>query len=438
MTGDAPTSVSRLAATPVWPAFVAGAVAQYAGAAVAVGVFAQAPPSVVGWLRTLFGGLVVVALTRPAWVVSAPRRVARAALLGLVTLGMNIVFYEAISRVDLGVAVAVEFIGPVAVAALGTRGRRGTASLVAVAVGVVLVSGALDGTVTVGALWAVGAGVLWGGYIVLGARVSAAHAGTQGRRRRGIEDLGVGLFVAAVAAAPVVVGVSAITGVSAPSASVLALCAVIGVLSSAVPYVLDQIVLTRIGRARFALLLALLPVTAAVVGAVTLRQAPSPAEVLGIGAVVVAILMAPREAPAAGSRRSDPVGVAPWTVMSPQTKTPPGPLVHLCPRATWLAAHRRGRLEPDSLHDVGFIHLSALSQVHVPATALFAGREDIVLLEIDPERVPAEIRWEDGDPPHPDGWQFPHLYGPLPVTAVTHVHPYRPDPDGTFGPRATF
>jgi inner membrane transporter RhtA len=433
---DARAVVERLGAAPVWPMFVIGAIAQYGGAAVAVGLFTQASPSVVGWLRTLFAGVVVVAVTRPGWIVSAPRRVVRATTLGMATLGMNVVFYEAISRVDLGVAVAVEFVGPVAVAAVGTRGLRGAASLVAVIVGVVLVSGALEGTVTVGALWAVGAGVLWGGYIVLGARVSASHAGTDGRGRRGIEDLGVGLTVAAVAAAPVVVGVSVITGASTPSASAVALCVIVGVLSSAVPYVFDQIVLTRIGRARFAVLLALLPVTAALVGAITLRQAPSPTEVLGIAAVVLAILAAPRGA-AAGDDGPRVHGVAPWTVMPPQTNTPPGPLVHLCPKSTWLAAHTHGRLEPNSLHEVGFIHLSALSQVHVPATALFAGRDDIVLLEIDPERVPAEIRWEDGDPPHPDGWQFPHLYGPLPVTAVTHVHPYRPDPDGTFRPRSS-
>ncbi|MBE7162684.1 MAG: DUF952 domain-containing protein [Williamsia herbipolensis] len=438
MTRSPSTWSSRLSAAPVWPAFVAGAVAQYGGAAVAVGLFTQAPPSMVGWLRTLFGGLVVVAVTRPSWVLSAPRRVVRAAMLGLVTLSMNIVFYEAISRVDLGVAVAVEFLGPVAVAAVGTRGARGAASLVAVAVGVVLVSGAPAGTVTVGALWAVGAGVLWGGYIVLGARVSAAHEGAVGRGRRGIEDLGVGLSVAAVATAPVVVGVSVLTGVSTPPAAAVALCVVVGVLSSAVPYVLDQVVLTRVGRARFALLLALLPVTAALVGAAALRQAPSTPEILGIAAVVGAILLAPREVPALGTPRSPRRGVAPWTVMPQQTNTPPGPLVHLCPKPTWLAAHSHGRLEPDSLHDVGFIHLSALSQVHVPANALFRGRDDLVLLEIDPQRVPAEIRWEDGDPPHPDGWQFPHLYGPLPVTAVTHVHPYRPGPDGTFSSRASF
>ncbi|MCP2195402.1 DUF952 domain-containing protein [Williamsia deligens] len=423
---------------PVWPAFVVGAVAQYVGAAVAVGVFPRADPATVGWLRTLFGGLAVVLVARPSWVFADRRRTARAAVFGLVTLAMNIAFYQAISRVDLGVAVAVEFVGPVVVAALGTRGARGSAALVSVIVGVVLVSGALDGEVTVGVLWAVAAGGLWGGYIVLGARVSSTHAGRDGRWRRGVEDLGVGLTAAGIAAAPVVLTVSAVTGASWPSPAVVGLCVVVGVLSSATPYVLDQIVLVRIGRARFALLLALLPLTAAVVGAVALRQAPSVAELIGMAAVVVAIVVAPREVSAGGSTPSRHGGVAPWSAMPSQTNTPPGPLVHLCPKSTWLAAHTHGRLEPESLRELGFVHLSALSQVHVPANALFAGREDIVLLEIDPERVPAEIRWEDGDPPHPDGWQFPHLYGPLPVTAITQVHVYLPDADGTFGPRTAF
>lgn len=114
-----------------------------------------------------------------------------------------------------------------------------------------------------------------------------------------------------------------------------------------------------------------------------------------------------------------------------------GPLVHLCAKPEWIHAHARGRLEPESLETTGFIHLSGLVQVHIPADALYRGRTDLVLLEIDPARVPAEIVWEDGDPPHPDGLQFPHLYGPLPVTAVTRVHDYLPESDGTFAPRAT-
>ncbi len=121
--------------------------------------------------------------------------------------------------------------------------------------------------------------------------------------------------------------------------------------------------------------------------------------------------------------------------MTDSTTPPPGPLVHLCPKPDWVHAHAHGRLEPQSLEQQGFIHLSALSQVHIPANAIFRDRTDLVLLEIDAERVPAEIVWEDGDPPHPDGLQFPHLYGPLPVTAVVRVHDYLPEPDGTFTER---
>ena len=114
-----------------------------------------------------------------------------------------------------------------------------------------------------------------------------------------------------------------------------------------------------------------------------------------------------------------------------------GPVVHLCPKPDWVHASSHGRLEPESLSTVGFIHLSDLRHVHIPANAVFAGRTDLVLLEIDPQRVPADIVWEDGDPPHPDGIAFPHLYGPLPVTAVIRVHDYQPGPDGTFAPRTT-
>ncbi|WP_188492362.1 DUF952 domain-containing protein [Williamsia phyllosphaerae] len=124
---------------------------------------------------------------------------------------------------------------------------------------------------------------------------------------------------------------------------------------------------------------------------------------------------------------------------SPSSQShPETPLVHLCAKPDWVRAHAYGRLAPDSLDQVGFIHLSALEQVHIPANAIFRDRTDLVLLEIDPARVPADIVWEDGDPPHPDGIQFPHLYGPLPVTAVSRVHDYLPESDGTFAARTTF
>ncbi len=121
----------------------------------------------------------------------------------------------------------------------------------------------------------------------------------------------------------------------------------------------------------------------------------------------------------------------------PPSAASPSPLVHLCAKQDWVGAHRRGRLEPQSLAQVGFIHLSALEQVHIPANAFYRGRSDLLLLEVEAARVPADIVWEDGDPPHPDGIQFPHLYGPLPVTAVVGVRDYLPEPDGTFDCRTS-
>ncbi len=95
----------------------------------------------------------------------------------------------------------------------------------------------------------------------------------------------------------------------------------------------------------------------------------------------------------------------------------------------------RGQAEyvPDSYGEVGFVHLSTPRQVHLPANRLFPGREDLVLLRVDPARLNAPVRWEPGVPSDPESMRFPHLYGPLPIAAVTAVLDYRPGPDGTFG-----
>ncbi|GAA1464179.1 EamA family transporter [Williamsia maris] len=292
----------------VWVLFVVSAVCQYLGAGIAVPLFDHTDPAVIAWLRTVTGGIVLVAITRPIWVVRDPRRLLRATMFGLVTTGMNVAFYLAISDIDLGVAVAIEFIGPTAVAAVSTRGPRGVAAIVAVVLGVVLASGASPSGSVFGVSFAVLAGVLWAGYIVLGARVSGATATELGGRRRwrtGVEDLGVGLAVAGLLTAPVVLGVSEITGSIGLSVGVVAAVAAVGVLSSVIPYVLDQVVLTRIGRGRFALMLALLPATAVLVGAVVLAQVPTITELVGIALVIVAITLS------AGTDRADEVGSEP-------------------------------------------------------------------------------------------------------------------------------
>lgn len=120
-------------------------------------------------------------------------------------------------------------------------------------------------------------------------------------------------------------------------------------------------------------------------------------------------------------------------------KPPPRPpeLVHLCPAADWQVATERGEHRPASLDAVGFVHLSAPAQVHLPANRLYAGRSDLVLLLIDPARLPGEVRWEPGVPTDPGGMLFPHLYGPLPVAAVLQVTPYPPGDDGAFPPAVT-
>jgi uncharacterized protein (DUF952 family) len=108
--------------------------------------------------------------------------------------------------------------------------------------------------------------------------------------------------------------------------------------------------------------------------------------------------------------------------------------VHLCGAEEWAVAERTGVHAPDSLEAVGFVHLSSVEQVHLPANRLYADRTDLMLLRIDGARLASPVRWEPGVASDPDGMEFPHLYGPLPVTAVISVTAYRPGPDGRYAP----
>jgi inner membrane transporter RhtA len=214
-------------------------------------------------------------------------RVLRAAAFGLATAGMNIAFYEAIARLPLGTAVAVEFCGPVAVAALASRRPRDIAAVVLAAVGVALIADVRWSGSPSGVLWALAAAALWAAYIVLGKRVAGAG--------NGLDDMAVGFAVAAVVLMPVLF-LGGGTGLAALGDPLVLLLAVgVGVLSSVVPYVLDQIVLRRVGQARFAVLLALLPATATIVGLVALAQVPSPLEAVGIAAVIAAVALRSRD-----------------------------------------------------------------------------------------------------------------------------------------------
>ncbi|MFD9892101.1 DUF952 domain-containing protein [Amycolatopsis sp. NPDC059027] len=107
-------------------------------------------------------------------------------------------------------------------------------------------------------------------------------------------------------------------------------------------------------------------------------------------------------------------------------------IVHICSRDDWQNVEDEYR--PASLGDVGFVHCADPGTVHLPANALFTGRTDLVLLEIDVAAVGAPVRWEDGDPPHPAGIWFPHVYGPIPRAAVVAVHEFPAQSDGRYLP----
>ncbi|MDD7937856.1 DUF952 domain-containing protein [Actinomycetospora lutea] len=113
-------------------------------------------------------------------------------------------------------------------------------------------------------------------------------------------------------------------------------------------------------------------------------------------------------------------------------------ILHLCTRAELDAARAEGARCPPSLDDVGFVHCSDPGTVHLPATRLFAGRSDVVVLVVDPARLDVPVRWEPGvgagGGEDPRGPWFPHVYGPLSLDAVVAVHDLTPGADGTFRP----
>jgi inner membrane transporter RhtA len=279
-------SVIRATRLPAPLLFVFGGVSMYLGAAVAVQLFDELSPSVVAWLRQLGASIVLLAWRRPGRAAWRGKIFWLAAVFGMVTAAMNLVFYEAIHRLPLGTAVALEFVGPVLVAAFGSRSVRDLAALVIVVSGVVLIADVRWAGSTLGVLFALSAAVLWAAYIVLGKRVASAGLGVDG--------LAVGFCVATVVLSPLALG----AGPAWASPRLLALGVGVGVLATVIPYVLDQVVLRRMGQARFALLLALLPVTATVIGLVVLRQIPTLPEAIGIFAVVTGLTIRTRDVPA--------------------------------------------------------------------------------------------------------------------------------------------
>lgn len=273
----------RLDAVPAPLFFVAGAISQYVGAALAVVLFERISPVTVAWLRVASSGVVLWAWRRPRWRDWSPAQQREVAAFGVALALMNLCFYLAVDRLPLGTAVAIEFSGPIAVAVVGLRSIRNLVALSLAVVGVVLLADVRGRASPAGVALALGAATLWAAYIVLGRRVAGAV--------RGLDGLAWSSVLGAVAIAPL--GLAGLHR-GQPSPSIVAGCVLVGLLSSVVPYGLDQVVLRRLSAGQFALLLALLPATAAVVGAVGLRQVPRPLEAVGIGAVIAAVVSSQR------------------------------------------------------------------------------------------------------------------------------------------------
>lgn len=107
-------------------------------------------------------------------------------------------------------------------------------------------------------------------------------------------------------------------------------------------------------------------------------------------------------------------------------------ILHICPRADWSALPEGQPYRAASLGEGGFIHCSDPGTVYLPATRFYAGRDDLLLLRIDPARLDVPLRWEPAVPPEPGAPHFPHVYGPIPRDAIVSVHPFPPGADGAF------
>lgn len=264
--------------------FAISGISQYAGAAIAVSLFQDLPPTTVAFFRVAAGALFVLALSvrqLRGWTAADFRA---AAFFGVATALMNLCFYLAIDRLPLGKSVVLEFIGPIAVAAVLTRTRRNTVALLLAAGGVAILSGVEIGGEPLGIAFILGASAMWAAYIVLGRRVASLD--------RGLGGLAVGLLIGSVVILPF--GVGGI-GTALSSNRLLVQCLLVGLLSSAVAYAIDQAVIRRIPIRRFALLLALLPVTAMVVGYIGLDQRPSAVDLVGAALVIAGVVTQERD-----------------------------------------------------------------------------------------------------------------------------------------------
>jgi inner membrane transporter RhtA len=275
---SSPAQVIRGTRVPAFPAplaMIAGALSVQLGGAVAVGVFEHSTPLGVTFLRSLFATAILVVAartlprTRAAWRAALP--------FAVVMAGMNVCFYEAIHRLPLGAAVTIEFWGPIAVAVATSRRRADLVWVALAAIGVALLGEGFAGAQLGGLAFIVAAGGLWAIYIVLGRRLAHATSGALGL-------IPACAISAAVLAAPGITSAQS----SLLDPKVLGLCAVLGLMGTAIPYAIEMYAQRRIPARTFSVLLSMHPAVAALVGAAVLSQGLPLRHVVAIACVVAA------------------------------------------------------------------------------------------------------------------------------------------------------
>ncbi len=251
------------------------------GAAFAKGLFPRVGPEGAVALRLAFSGLMLGVATRPWRGLVLDRRLWPLIGYGVSLGAMNTLFYMALARIPLGVAMALEFVGPLGLALAGSR-RAGDFAWIALATAGLLallpLGRAAHGVDPAGAALALGSGGAWALYILLGRRAGAVH---------GARAAALGLIIAAAVFAPLGV---ALAGPALFDPGLIPAGALLALLSSALPYSLEMVVLTRIPARVFSVLMSLEPALGALAGLVLLHEVPSAAQAAGIAAVVVASL----------------------------------------------------------------------------------------------------------------------------------------------------
>lgn len=259
-----------------------GAVFHYLGPSFAVLLFGRIGVLGVAWLR-IASAAAVFSLWRQPWRFFQrlnPADQVTVVALGVVLAAMNTIFYEAVDRLPLGTVGAIEFLGPIGLAAAGMRTRRNFVALALAVAGVFVLTDVRIAGHPLGYLFAFANCALFVLYVVLGHRIAA------GGSVSGIDRLGAAMLVAMLTALPVGIRQAAPALVNLP---LLGAAIGVGISSSVIPYVCDQLAMARLPRPTFALMLSLLPATATVIGVVVLRQVPTAIDLLGVSLVIAGL-----------------------------------------------------------------------------------------------------------------------------------------------------